>query len=103
MFSAIQLSPAEGRGSRKKGRGKGRGKEGKEGGAHTNSTRFHVSIAFSSFSGPGVRYVGDNCTQVVMATAEPHTLTLNRTRSTPLLGGAREGERRKEEEVWMKM
>ena len=32
--------------------------------------------------------VGDNCT-VVMATTEPHTLTLNR--STTLLGGAKEG------------
>ena len=36
--------------------------------------------------------VGDNCTQVVMATAEPHTLTLNRTRGTTLLGGVRERE-----------
>ena len=43
--------------------------------------------------------VGDNCTQVAMATAEPHTLTLNRTRSTTLLGGARE----EQEGVWMKM
>ena len=36
--------------------------------------------------------VGDDCTQVVMAIAEPHTLTLNRTRSATLLGGAREEE-----------
>ena len=39
----------------------GRRGEGNEGGkdrtgAHTNSTRFLVSIAFSSFSGPGVRW-----------------------------------------------
>ena len=36
--------------------------------------------------------MGDNCTQVVIVTAEPHTLTLNRTRGTTLLGG-REGGR----------
>ena len=44
--------------------------------------------------------MGDNCTQVVMATAEPHTLTLKRTRSTTLLRGAKEeeGERRRREE-----
>ena len=38
--------------------------------------------------------VRDNCTQVAMATAEPHTLTLNRTRGTTLLGGGK-GERRR--------
>ena len=43
--------------------------------------------------------MGDHCIQVVMATAEPHTLTLNR-RSTTLLRGAKEeeGERRRREE-----
>ena len=40
--------------------------------------------------------VGDDCTQVVMAIAEPHTLTLNRTRSATLLGGAREEEEEEE-------
>ena len=58
-------------------------------GAHTNSIRFLVSIAFSSFSGPEGE-VGDNCTRVVMVTAEPHILTLNRTSAT-LCGGPREG------------
>ena len=38
--------------------------------------------------------VRDNCTQVAMATAEPHTLTLNRTRGTTLLGRGK-GERRR--------
>ena len=41
--------------------------------------------------------MGDNSTQVVMATAEPHTLTLNRTRSTTLLRGAKEEEGEKRE------
>ena len=64
--------------------GRERKEEGREGRrrAHTNSTRFLVSIAFSRFSGPGVRWE---------TTAEPHMLTLNRTRSATLLGGAREG------------
>ena len=36
--------------------------------------------------------MGDNCTQVVMATAESHMFTLNRRRgTTPLRGGVREG------------
>ena len=73
------------------GRGKGGGrKEGEERGSHKFNKVSHLHC-LQQLLWPRSQ-VGDNCTQVVMVTVEPHTLTLNRTRSATLLGGEREEE-----------
>ena len=91
-----QTEEEEGKGRIKKGRGKRRGKERKEGeerGSHKFNKVSSLHCLQQLLWPRGE--VGNDCTQVVMATAKPHTLTLNRT-STTLPGGAREEGGRRE-------
>ena len=65
----------------------GRRGEGNEGGkdrtgAHTNSTRFLVSIAFSSFSGPGLRW--ETTALRLSWRLRSHTRLLSKEQEVPL-------------------